>query len=62
MLSEEEIERCIQTQKHAVKLTGSNLISFLIYKIALERAYKRLHLAERNILLHKYCKNRRASI
>lgn len=62
MLSEEMIERCIQMQRHPVKLTDSNLVSFLIYKIAFERAYKRLHLAERNLLLHKYCKKRRVSI
>lgn len=61
MLTEEEIEGLVSKQSKLVKLTKHNLVDYLIYKIALERAYKNLYKAERNILEWNMDRKRRFS-
>ena len=61
-MTEEEIELLIANHTGKVKLQKHNLITYLIYKIALERAYKNKYFAERNILVWNYIKKRRNSI
>jgi uncharacterized protein (UPF0332 family) len=51
-MTEEEIEQRIAMQRRKVEYTD-NLVEYLIYKIAVERAHKNMYLAERNILLWK---------